>query len=153
MRTQAAERIQPMKKVLCALTISMFVGFTGAAAVAQSSPNTSGPAAKADKMVMRGDNAYQQQAQKILSQIKRELGGVHRAQLTRNSSLIYAEASDLTNEGFKALHANDNLAALGFAEKAQLLTANLGQASAAYPSRESGRSPSEAPAFFWTMTP
>jgi hypothetical protein len=79
-------------------------------------------------MALRGDATYQWQARKMLSEVEGKLGRLDRTQLDANKSQIYAKAGDFTREGFKALRANDNLAALGFAEKAQVLSADLGAA-------------------------
>jgi hypothetical protein len=76
---------------------------------------------------MRDDDIYGRQARTLLTEVQRKLGTVDRARLTGDRAVFYAKASDLTNEAFKALRANDNLAAVGFAEKAQLLAANFGE--------------------------
>ena len=77
-------------------------------------------------MELRGDAVYQWQARSLLGEVEQKLNHVDPARLDSNKSQVYAKASDFTREGFKALRANDNVAALGFAEKAQLLTADLG---------------------------
>ncbi len=87
-----------------------------------------GPEAGSGEMALRGDAAYQWQARRLLSEVERKLGRLDRTQLDANKSQVYAKASDFTREGFKALRANDNLAAFGFAEKAQVLSADLGAA-------------------------
>jgi hypothetical protein len=84
------------------------------------------PKAVSGGMALRGDAAYQWQARRLLSEVQLKLGRLDRATLDPNKSQIYAKASDFTREGFKALRANDNLAALGFAEKAKVLSADLG---------------------------
>ena len=78
------------------------------------------------EMALGDDAAYQAQAQTLLTEVDRKLGGLDRTRLDANKSQVYAKASVFTTEGFKALHAHDNLAALGFAEKAQVLSADLG---------------------------
>jgi hypothetical protein len=77
------------------------------------------------EMALRGDAAYEQRARTLLSEVGQKLGRLDRSRLDASKLQLYAKASDFTTEGFKALRANDNLAALGFAEKAQLLSANL----------------------------
>jgi hypothetical protein len=71
------------------------------------------------------DAAYQRRARQLLSEAELRLGRLDFTQLGAGKSQVYATASDLTDEGFKALRAKDNLAALGFAEKAQKLSENL----------------------------
>jgi hypothetical protein len=94
-------------------------------------------------MALRGDAIYEQRARTLLSEVQQKLDCLDRTQLSPNKSQAYEKASDFTREGFKALRANDNLAAWGFAQKAQLLSANLD-------SKRAGEQPGrEAAGFSW----
>lgn len=84
------------------------------------------PGAAPGEMALRGDAAYQRRARVLLNEVKLELGRLDRTALDANKLQVYAKATDFTTEAVKALRARDNLAALGFAEKAQVLSADLG---------------------------
>jgi len=96
------------------------------AAAVEESAGPRGSAATPRGMALRDDAAYERRARILLSDVERKLDGVDRAQLNENNLQAYTKAVDFTHEGRKALRANDNLAAWAFAEKAQLLSANLG---------------------------
>jgi hypothetical protein len=83
------------------------------------------PRAMHGEMGLRGEAAYGSQAQTLLSEVERNLGQFDRTKLDANKLQVYANAITFAAEGYKALGANDNLAALGFAEKAQLFSADL----------------------------
>ncbi len=96
-------------------------------------PRRSGVAS--GEIALRGDATYELRARTLLSEVERKLGRLDRARLDANRAQVYAKANDFTQEGYRALRANDNLAAMGFAEKAQLLSAVLDTAKASTPSQ------------------
>jgi hypothetical protein len=76
------------------------------------------PRAMHGEMGLLVDAAYGSQAQTLLSEVERNLGQFDRTKLDANKLQVYANASTFAAEGYKALRANDNLAALGFAKGA-----------------------------------
>lgn len=107
------------------------------------------PAAAGARMAMQNDDAYEEQARKLLSEVHRDLGNVDHARLSQERLLAYAKANDLINETSRALRANDNLAALAFVEKARLLAASFREGSSSDPGTLSGKERPDSAAFPW----